>query len=234
MKNPGYYTIRMRSVDEHNEPLHPSAFRELKLLSEVDASPEVTQRQLAKRLGVALGLTNVMLRNLAQKGYVRITRAGWRSWIYNLTPEGVSRKLRLTTSYVHRVLDHYKEVRQTLREQLDSYSFHSESRVAIYGSTEFAELVYLGLREFDIDEIDFFDSRGRSGGKLVGMPVNEIGLLEAKSYDWIIIAQIEHSEEQYSELLRRGAAAERIITFFQDKFVDTDVQGITFSSENED
>ena len=84
----------MRSQNERRNLLQPSNYRELQLLSEIETDPEVTQRQLSTRMGIALGLTNVLLRNLAQKGYVRATQAGWKRWIYALTPDGFSHKFR--------------------------------------------------------------------------------------------------------------------------------------------
>ncbi|TLY35792.1 MAG: winged helix-turn-helix transcriptional regulator, partial [Nitrospirae bacterium] len=47
--------------------------RDLQLLSEVERDASVTQRSLAKKLGVALGLTNLYLKRLARKGYIKIT-----------------------------------------------------------------------------------------------------------------------------------------------------------------
>ena len=60
----------MRSDDEQQIPLDSSVYRDLRLMSEVDETPEVNQRQLSLKLGIALGLTNVLLKNLVQKGYV--------------------------------------------------------------------------------------------------------------------------------------------------------------------
>ena len=93
--------------------------RELRLLSAVDVSPEASQRALSRRVGIALGLTNLLLRNLAEKGYMRITRADWRRWLYTLTPSGLSRKVQLTLAYVHRILNHYQQVRQMLRTEME-------------------------------------------------------------------------------------------------------------------
>ena len=143
----------MRSHNEHQGTMEESTYRELRLLLEVEDKPDATQRELSQRVGIALGLTNVMLRNLAQKGYLRSTQANWKRWLYALTPEGFSHKIRLTVAYIHRVLDHYQNVRQTLREQLEPLALNAESRVAIYGTGEFAELVYLGLRDLGIEEI---------------------------------------------------------------------------------
>ena len=146
----------MRSLNEHKGSSGFSPDRELSLLNEVQQRPEATQRQLSVKLGIALGMTNLLLHSLVEKGYVRITNAGWRKFMYALTPDGVSRKIHLTLDYVHRFLEHYSNVRQTLRDELALESLNAESRVAIYGNGEFAELVYLGLKELGIEEIEIF------------------------------------------------------------------------------
>ena len=130
----------MRSKDEHSDLPGGHSYRELRLLSEIEYTPEVSQRELSRRAGSALGMTNLLLRNLAQKGYIRMTQAGWKRWIYALTPKGFSLKVQLTLTYVQRVLDHYGQVRQTLREQLEPLALNRESRVAILGTGELPDL----------------------------------------------------------------------------------------------
>ena len=186
------------------------------MLSEVEENPQVTQRQLSQRAGIALGLTNVMLRNLVQKGYVRATQAGWKRWLYNLTPEGFSHKLRLTLGYVHRVLDHYKTVRHTLREQLAPLSLNAESRVAIYGTGEFAELVYLGLRDLGIEEIEIFDQNHANGARFLAMPVGDLASLEPERYDGVVLAILGDAEKNLTKLTEHGVDRAKLVAFFLD------------------
>lgn len=186
------------------------------MLSEVDRNPEVSQRDLSHRIGIALGLTNLLIRNLAQKGYIRATQAGWKRWLYNLTPEGFARKVHLTTGYIHRVMDHYHQVRQTLREQLDPLVLNEESRVAIYGTGEFAELVYLGLREVGIEEIEIFSTEVSDGNKFLGMPVLDIASLQPVEYDWILVAQLNGTDTPLIETSKNLAATDKIVTFFSE------------------
>ncbi len=206
----------MRSRREQRDQIEPSTYRELQLLSEVDATPEITQRQLSQHVGIALGLTNTLLRNLARKGYVRATRASWKRWVYSLTPDGFSHKIRLTVAYVRRFLHHYQRVRQTLREQLEPLVLHEESQVAIFGTGEFAELVYLGLREIGIEEIDVFAQGGPPGRRFLGIPVRDIATLEPDQYDRVLIALLSGWETASAELLERGAAPEKLVAFFAD------------------
>ena len=177
--------------------MRSASHRELQLLSEIEGNPELTQRQMAGRIGIALGLTNVMLRNLAQKGYVRATQAGWKRWVYALTPEGFSHKFKLTIAYVHRVMDHYQTVRQTLREQLAPLALNEESRVAICGTGEFAELVYLGLKELGIDEIDVYAARVNGDSKFLGMPIREASTLQQYEYDQVVVAMLGPLGEEF-------------------------------------
>ncbi len=206
----------MRSKREPDDLLDGTSYRELRLLSEVEVTSQASQRDLAKRVGIALGLTNVLLRNLAEKGYVRVTRSGWKRWLYALTPSGFSRKIHLTVAYIQRVLDHYHRVRQTLREELEPLALNEESRVAIYGTGEFAELVYLGLREVGIEEIDVFADAGRAGGKFLGILVRDPATLRPQDYDRVVVASLNHGGSEEADLLEQGVDADKLVTFFAD------------------
>ncbi len=205
----------MRSIDEQQNHSEHKDSIELKLLSNVQDNPDLSQRELASRVGIALGLTNMLLRSLIQKGYIRATRSHWKRWLYALTPEGVSRKVRLTASYIHRVLGHYRTIRQTLREELEPLALHKESRVAIVGTEEFAELVYLGIRELGIDEISIYSFRSdQQGTEFLGMDVQDGTILQPDHFDSILIASLTDSEVERLALDKLGAGSGKVITLF--------------------
>lgn len=204
----------MRSGDEQHDPVNSSAHRELQLLTEVDKTPVVTQRQLSLKVGIALGLTNVLLRNMVQKGYLRVSNASWKRRLYSLTPEGLAHKLRLTKGYISRVLYHYQSVRQTLREQMEYLEVNEESRVAVYGTNEFAELVFLGLRELGIEEIDVYSPDNPAVRRFLGMPVLDVSAIQSKDYDKVIVAVMDGSEVLNAELFDLGVPPRKVVTFF--------------------
>jgi len=204
----------MRSKNERSAP---NTYRDLQILSEVEETPEVTQRGLSQKTGVALGLTNVMLRNLIQKGYVRASQAGWKRWLYTLTTEGISHIRRLTVTYVHRVLEDYKSVRQTLRVQLEPLQLNEESRIAIYGTGEFAELVYLGLKEFGIEEIEVFGPDGQVDQKFLGLPVQELASLDSEHFDRIMVAYLGNDDSISYKLEAAAVDSSKVVVFFQTK-----------------
>src|SRR3954466_8995094 len=70
--------------------------RDLQLLEALEQESTITQRTLASRLGMALGLTNLYLKRLIRKGYVKCVTVSPNRLVYALTPKGVARKGRLT------------------------------------------------------------------------------------------------------------------------------------------
>ena len=207
----------MRSHDEHRGREDAMSYRELRLLQELEEQPESSQRELSQRLGIALGLTNTVLRNMAKKGFIRATKAGWKRWVYTLTPYGFSQKLKLTVRYVRRVVDDYGIVRQSLMAELLPLALHRESSVALYGTDEFAELIFLGLRNIGIEEIDIYGPREVEDHKFLGIMVRPIESIQLSDYDKIIISDLEDSQNVTIKLKSHGLPEEKIVTLFSSR-----------------
>src|SRR5712672_2042575 len=76
------------------------AHRDLKLLEAVEQDSRVTQRSLATKLGIALGLTNIYLRRLVRKGYIKCVNVQSNRISYLITPRGIAEKARLTYEFL--------------------------------------------------------------------------------------------------------------------------------------
>ena len=92
--------------------------RDLQLLEALEQEATITQRGLSGRLGIALGLTNLYLKRLIRKGYVKCVTVAPNRLVYSLTPRGVARKARLTYEFMKYSLDFYRDARQHLRRSL--------------------------------------------------------------------------------------------------------------------
>jgi DNA-binding MarR family transcriptional regulator len=202
----------MRSSNEHIAGLEDASYRELRLLEEVDGRPDVSQRQLARNLGVALGVANLLVRTMARKGYIKMTHLSWRRWVYVVTPRGMARKVQLTLSYVDRFIGHYRRVRTILYDDLSGLALNKESRVAIVGTDELAELAYLALRDIGVDDIDIF-SRRPERPTFLGIPVREIGEIDAESYASVVLAVsgTDAVEDCRGQLLGAGLPTCRLV-----------------------
>ena len=96
-------------------PREAAHYRVLRLIEE---QPEVSQRELARALGVSLGKTHYLLKALLDKGLVKaqnFRRADNKlAYLYVLTPSGARQKVQLTRSFLAR-----KELEfVSLREQI--------------------------------------------------------------------------------------------------------------------
>jgi len=188
------------------------ARRHLRLLEAVEEDSRVTQRGLATKLGIALGLTNIYLKRLARKGYIKCVNVQSNRLSYLITPRGIAEKARLTYEFIDYSLHLYSEVRHHLRGVLQECAV-SGCRVAIFGQGEAAELAYLSLKEFRLEPIAIFDREG--GDHFLGMPVRPIADHEQVPYDLIVVATLDSSGEQWANLIRDGIPAAKLLPLRQ-------------------
>jgi DNA-binding MarR family transcriptional regulator len=187
------------------------ALRNLEILAELSRSDQVTQRGLAARLGIALGLTNLYLKRLARKGYIKITSIPPRRVRYLLTPKGMAQKTRLTYEYMDYSRQLYRETRAVLRQRLLPLVQRGQRQVALYGTGEAAELVFLTLRELGLDVQTVFSDED-AGTPFLGLRVRPVGELTPSAAPLVIVASFTPAHDVVTRLRARGLAATRIVT----------------------
>lgn len=192
-----------------------SQARDLEILTAVDEGGSLTQRALAQRLGVALGLTNLYLKRLSRKGYLKIVEfprkpATRKRLRYLLTPKGIAEKTRLTYEHMSYALNLYRRTRETLRQTLAELVPAGAKRIALYGTGDAAELAYLTLKEFGLEPVAVFARD--AGGEFLGYRVRPAGELADEEIDRVIIATFERPEPIVAELREQGIADAKLLT----------------------
>ncbi len=189
------------------------AHRDLRLLEAVHKDSRVTQRGLAGKLGIALGLAHIYLRRMVHKGFIKVVNVQPNRITYLVTPRGVAEKARLTYEFMDYSLHLYGEVRRHLRAVLQDCAAAGK-RVAIYGSGEAAELAYLSLKESGLEPVAVFDTDG--GREFLGMPVRAVTEHGDVEFDLIIVATLDRSGQQSADLLRVGVRKEKLFPLRQE------------------
>jgi len=189
--------------------------RELEILTAIDEGIPLTQRALAQRLGVALGLTNLYLKRLASKGFIKIREFPTKPYAgkrlrYVLTPKGVGEKARLTYEYMGHSLSLFRRTRDNLRASMGHLAQNGMKRIALYGAGEAAELAYLTLKEFGLEPVGIY--AGDGGGQFLGLTVQPVADLPAAEVDGIVIATFEKPDRLLAELGRMGIPAQKFLT----------------------
>ena len=82
--------------------------RILQIIEEVENNNKITQRELAKKLNISIGMTNFFVKRIIKKGYFKITNIPKNRLMYMITPKGIIEKSRLTFEYLRYSLNFYK------------------------------------------------------------------------------------------------------------------------------
>jgi EPS-associated MarR family transcriptional regulator len=103
-------------------------YRLMKLLS---GKGNLTQRDMARHIGVSLGKVNDFISDLSRRGLVliqHIRQPGKRvKYMYLLTSAGVEEKARLASNFLKTRIHEYELIRKQIRELVDEVAPAEES-----------------------------------------------------------------------------------------------------------
>ena len=183
--------------------------RTLQLLEEIDQAKSPSQRDLAQKLNISLGLVNSFVKRLAHRGYFKITTIPRNRVKYILTPEGLAEKTRLTYEYIQHSLVVYKRARRRISALLKKFEQEGVTSIVIYGANDLAEIAYISLHESTIRLTAVVDDK-KLGRLFLGFEVADPRTLERLKFDRIIVTAIKSRKQILHRLLAGGIAAEKI------------------------
>jgi DNA-binding MarR family transcriptional regulator len=188
----------------------------LGLLSAVERDSGLTQRHLARELGIALGLANAYLRRCATKGLIKIRQAPLNRYVYYLTPRGFAEKSRLTAEYLSLSLDFFRRARRDCTVLLAACDGRGWRRVALAGAGELAEIAVLSATETTVEIVAVMDAEStRCAAKPVVRDLAAVLALSEGRLDAIIVTDARAPQARFDETLaaasEHGFTAERIL-----------------------
>lgn len=122
-------------------------YRDLALLQEVEADPDISQALLAEKLDVAIGTVNWHLKRLIEKGFIKVKRARRRKLRYIITPEGISLRAKLTLAYIQQSFHLFRQVREQVIAHLTDLEDQGFSQVRLEGEGDIADVCRLTCME---------------------------------------------------------------------------------------
>jgi DNA-binding MarR family transcriptional regulator len=185
------------------------SYRSFLLLNEIASEEPLSQRELARRLGIALGLVNSYLKNLVAKGYVRITAFPRNRYGYLLTPRGIAEKSRLAYRHLSYFTNLYKSTRQDYLALFRRLSSSGISGVAFCGVDEVAEIAYLSLSETGMGLSLVMDD-DHAGEDFFGSMVVSLDAGVPRAGRCIVVTSLKRGERLADVLAMRGVDRKRI------------------------
>jgi DNA-binding MarR family transcriptional regulator len=163
------------------------------LLAQVEAGNGHSQRSLSRELGIALGLTNLLLRRVVRKGWVKATNIQRNRVRYLITPAGIAEKARISREYLASSIKLYSEARARIQRLLSGLSRDWPSQlpdksVVFFGAGEVAEIGYVCLYETDLRLVGVVDNTRTT--PFFGIPVHTVDHLSPLGVDGVPYGRI--------------------------------------------
>jgi predicted transcriptional regulator len=188
----------------------PDDYKAFQLLSEVADEQPVSQRELAKRLGIALGLVNSYLKNFVAKGFIRIKDYPQNRYAYLLTPNGMAEKARLAYQHVNYFTSLYTVTRQDYLLLFRDLAERGVSQVTFCGVDEVAEIAWLSLQEAGLALAGVVDDFG-AGRSFMGRPVLDMLSDCLSGQHMVVITSLKRADQLRSRLHELGVSGSRIL-----------------------
>ena len=196
-----------------------------RILTQIEAGTKVSQRSLAKQRGIALGLTNLLVRRIIKKGWVKVINVRPNRVRYLITPAGIAEKARTTKAYFDNTLRLYTETRERMRERLDALSdewpaldpaaagVNGEKRIVFYGAGDVAEIAYVSLQATDLKLVGVVDDHRTK--PFFGLRVHPLDQLcsthlDGEPFDRLVVMSFGKASRLGANLEGRGISADRI------------------------
>jgi hypothetical protein len=200
-------------------PAHEQHSR--RILDAVETDHSVSQRSLAKELGIALGLTNLLVKRLVHKGWVRVIQIKPNRVRYLITPAGIAEKTRMSRAYFDSSVQFYRQTRDRIQQQFSalSSSWPDEGdpglpkRIVFYGAGEVAEIGYICLAETDLELVGVVDAaRTRPFfGLSVCSPEHLDGLaLNGQPFSQLVVMSFGNTDALRAEALARRVPLDHV------------------------
>lgn len=178
-----------------------------RLLEELNKESTVSQRALADRLGIALGLVNAYIRRLYKKGYIKIKFLPRNRIKYIITPHGFSEKTRLAYKYMQYSILYFKDIRQKVENTYEEMTRTGIKKVLLWGDGELAELCYISTRGLPLEIVGVVGKKKIDNG-FFDRHVYTLEDIHNIEFDAILVSTLE--EKAIKRLEDTGIDSEKI------------------------
>lgn len=181
----------------------------LEILEAIDQRSDITQRNLAQRTGVALGLANSYLKRCVRKGLVKIHQAPANRYLYYLTPKGFAEKSRLTAQYLAYSFEFHRRASAACAQVFRLCRRQGWDRVVFCGVSELAEIASLRALDHGVEVVGVYDPMGATD-RFLGREVAQT-LASCEPFDACVLTDLRDPHAALAHLEREIGAARVVV-----------------------
>jgi DNA-binding MarR family transcriptional regulator len=173
--------------------------RTLEILDVIDRQNDVSQRHLARHLGVALGLANSYLKRCIRKGLIKVSTAPANRYLYYLTPRGFAEKSRLTAQYLNYSFSFYRKAGESCRQVFRVCEQNGWRRLLLSGVSDLAEIATVRVNEHPSLNIVGYCDTNSEVHQFLGRPLWR-SPTEADAHDACVLTDLVDPRASYDQL----------------------------------
>ncbi len=132
---------------------------ELDLITALEENHQVSQTRLAKRVGIAVGLVNILMKRAVTRGAIKIKQIPARRYAYYLTPKGFAEKAKLVTRYLDSSLHLYRKLRVEYRDIFTNLEAKGICEIVLVGDVDVAELAIMAAFDTNVTIISLVNDQ---------------------------------------------------------------------------
>jgi len=174
-------------------------FRTLRLFETIEKDDSASQRVIASRLGISVGLVNSFIKRLAKKGYLKIMTIPKNRVKYILTAKGAAEKTKLTYQFILFSLSYYRENCSKISDLFEKLENQKIVNVLFYGQGDLSEIAKIIIGESNLKLIGFIEDNMQNVISVRNQQNRDV-LSESIHFDAIIITQDSHVIEAKKQL----------------------------------
>lgn len=133
--------------------------KEYAVIKQITSDGLSDQRKMAKNTGISLGLTNLIIKQLIGKGYVKAKQLNRRKIQYTLTPKGFSEQARRSYRFTLRTINTLKSMKQKIQEIIMAEYNKGRNEFVIYGNSELNDLLEITFHDINNPDIKVFKTQ---------------------------------------------------------------------------
>jgi len=193
-------------------------YKEFMILDLIEKNAKITQREIAKHVGIAVSMTNFYLDDYEKKGLIKRKKHSTKNVEYFVTKKGVERKKVLNISYLNSSLKIYKSAKTNIVKFIDQIIDKGFQNILLYGAGEVAEILLqtiitdktIPLKILGIVD----DDKNKQNHKLLNTNIISIDDMLNIEHDAILISSYTNNDLILNKLQQINYDNNKILQFF--------------------
>lgn len=131
--------------------------REENILEVLDENSEISQREIAQKTNLSLGLVNTLLKSCMKKGLIKIEKLNYRKVKYILTPKGINEKAKKTIKYIKKSYRTIITLSDKIKRNAPIHKVN-DVKIILYGEKdEIYNIIKENLEQIEIEYMYIYD-----------------------------------------------------------------------------